>query len=171
MQIVRKAVLKKPKGIFALFVFVFMTSCSKGLVKAEFQPTDNGSWAKDDVIEFTFSEMDTIQKHDMFINVRNDNSFPYNNLFLIAQLKFPDGESVTDTLEYEMALPDGTWLGKGYGGVKENKLWYKENIVFNSSGVYTLRVSHAMRKNGNVEGVVNLEGITDVGYEIVKSNK
>ncbi len=128
-------------------------------------------WVKDNLIEFTFSEMDTIQVHDMFINVRNDNSFPYNNLFLIANLEFPDGESVTDTLEYEMALPDGTWLGKGYGSIKENKLWYKENIVFASSGVYTLRVSHAMRKNGDVNGVINLEGITDVGFEIVKSKK
>ncbi len=104
----------------------------------------------------------------MFINVRNDETFPYNNLFLIAELNFPDGNTVTDTLEYEMAQPDGTWLGKGYGSLKESKLWYKENIVFPNTGVYTLRVSHAMRKNGSVNGVVNLEGITDVGFEIVK---
>ena len=70
-----------------------------------------------------------------------------------------------------MAQPDGTWLGKGYGSIKENKLWFKENIVFPSAGVYTLRLSHAMRKNGNVDGVINLEGITDVGFEIVKSNE
>ena len=148
-----------------------MVSCNEGLVKSDFQATDSGSWAKDDTVEFTFSEMDTVQKHDIFINVRNDNSFSYNNLFLIAQLNFPEGEIVTDTLEYEMALPDGTWLGKGYGSIKENKLWYKENIVFPTSGVYTLRLEHAMRKNGNVNGVENLEGITDVGFEIIKSNK
>lgn len=167
----QKDVLKMPKYLVVFLLFVFAISCSEGLVKSEFKSTDSGMWPKDDLLEFTFSEMDTIQKHDMFINVRNDNSFPYNNLFLIANLEFPDGESVTDTLEYEMALPDGTWLGKGYGSIKENKLWYKENIVFASSGVYTLRVSHAMRKNGDVNGIINLEGITDVGFEIVKSNK
>lgn len=160
-----------PRIIFCIALFVLIVSCSEGLVKSDFQATNSGSWAKDDIVEFTFSEMDTVQKHDMFINVRNDNSFSYNNLFLIAQLNFPDGEIVTDTLEYEMALPDGTWLGKGYGSIKENKLWYKENIVFSTSGVYTLRLAHAMRKNGNVNGVENLEGITDVGFEIIKSNK
>ncbi len=138
------------------------------MVKSEYRATDGGSWNKDDVLEFTFSELDTVQEHDLFINVRNDETFPYNNLFLIAELNFPDGNTVTDTLEYEMALPDGTWLGKGYGSLKESKLWYKENIVFPTSGVYTLRVSHAMRKNGSVNGVINLEGITDVGFEIVK---
>lgn len=141
------------------------------MVKSEFKATENGAWPKDSIITFSFSEIDTLQQHNMFINVRNDNAFPYNNLFLIAELNFPDGEIVTDTLEYEMAQPDGTWLGKGYGSIKENKLWYKENIVFPTSGVYTLRLAHAMRKNGSVNGVINLAGITDVGYEIVKSNK
>ncbi|MGI9551766.1 MAG: gliding motility lipoprotein GldH, partial [Aurantibacter sp.] len=126
-------------------------------------------WSKDSIVKFTFSEIDTLLNHNIFINVRNDQTFPYNNLFLIAELNYPSGESVRDTLEYEMALPDGTWLGKGYGSIKENKLWYKENIVFPSSGVYTLQLSHAMRKNGAVEGVANLEGITDVGFEIEKS--
>jgi hypothetical protein len=28
---------------------------------------------------------------------------------------------------------------------------------------------HAMRKNGNVTGIIGLEGITDVGVEITKT--
>ncbi len=157
------------KHLFFSGIIILAISCSNAIVKSEFKSTDGGVWAKNEAIDFSFSEIDTLQKHDMFLHIRNDNSFPYSNLFLIADLKYPNGASVTDTLEYEMALPDGTWLGTGYGGVKENKLWYKQNIVFPTSGVYTLNVSHAMRKNGNVNGVQNLEGILDVGFEIVKS--
>jgi gliding motility-associated lipoprotein GldH len=73
---------------------------------------------------------------------------------------------VKDTLEYEMALPDGTWMGKGTGSIKENKLWYKENIIFPFNGVYTLELVQAMRKNGSVSGLETLPGITDVGLEI-----
>ena len=154
-------------AFIALFLLI---ACDDSLVKSEFKATDNGTWNKDSIVEFTFSDLDTLQSHHMFINLRNDENFPYNNLFLIAELDFPDGETLTDTLEFEMALPDGQWLGHGYGSIKENKLWYKENIVFPNSGVYTLRLAHAMRKNGSIEGVENLEGITDVGFEIVKSN-
>jgi len=157
--------------LLSCLVIVLLVSCNDSIVKTDFRATTNGSWNKDNIVEFSFSEMDTLQKHHMFINVRNDNTFPFSNLFLIAQLDYPNGKTVTDTLEFMMARPDGTWLGKGYGSMKENRLWYKENIVFPSSGVYTLRLSHAMRKNGNVDGVINLEGITDVGYEIVKSNE
>ncbi len=160
-----------PKSFFVLAALVFCVSCNDSLLVSEYKATDKGQWNKDHTIEFTFSEVDTIRRHDMFINIRNDETFPYSNLFLIAELNFPSGETVKDTLEYEMALPDGTWLGTGYGSIKENKLWYKENIVFPTSGVYTLSVSHAMRKNGSVDGIANLPGITDVGFEIVKSNE
>lgn len=158
-------------GLVTLMILVVSSSCDDSLVKSEFKPTNNGVWNKDSIVEFTFTEIDTVQEHNIFINLRNDEDYPYNNLFLIAELNFPSGDIVTDTLEYEMAQPDGKWLGKGYGSIKENKLWFRENIVFPSSGVYTLRLAHAMRKNGNVEGVANLKGVTDVGYEIIKSNR
>ena len=159
----------KSLGVF--FLVIFMVSCDKQTIKSDYSPTQNGRWNKDSVVKFSFQEMDTLQQYNMFINLRNDGTYPYSNLFLIAELKFPNGDMVRDTLEYEMAKPDGQWLGTGYGSLKENKLWYKENVVFPSSGVYTLEISHAMRKNGQVDGIVELEGITDVGYLIEKSNQ
>jgi len=155
--------------LFTIILLLGIVSCNTDMVKSQYKATFDGYWSKDNVIEFNFSDLDTIQKHNVFINIRNDETFPFNNLFIIAELDYPDGKSIIDTLEYQMALPDGKWLGKGAGSLKENKLWYKENIVFPTKGVYTLRLSHAMRKNGNVNGILNLEGITDVGFEIVKS--
>jgi gliding motility-associated lipoprotein GldH len=144
-------------------------SCSDGLQVSEYRAIEGGSWNKDKAVEFTFEEIDTVDIHNMFISIRNDDTYPYSNLFLITELSFPDGQTVRDTLEYEMASPDGQWLGKGFGTIKENKLWYRENIVFPASGVYTLQISHAMRKNGSINGVIELQGITDVGFEIEKS--
>ncbi len=161
--------LVKNSVFLALFIVITIAliGCNTGLEGTEYVSTQ-GLWSKEPPIEFKFSPSDTLGHHNMFLTVRNDNTYPYSNLFLIAELSFPQGERVIDTLEYEMATPDGKWLGKGMGSIKENRLWYKENIVFPNSGVYTLRLSHAMRKNGTVEGIENLSGITDVGYEIFK---
>jgi gliding motility-associated lipoprotein GldH len=144
-------------------------SCSDTLVVSQYKAVPGSSWNKDSPVEFTFSKVDTIDNHNMFILVRNDEQYPYSNLFLITELGFPNGETIRDTLEYEMATPAGEWLGKGYGSIKENKLWYKENIVFPVNGVYTLQISHAMRKNGSVNGISDLLGITDIGFEIEKN--
>ena len=149
----------------SLFAILF-ASCTDTLVYSEYSATTNGSWNRNDIKRFEVKDLDSLSAHDVFIMVRNDNTFPYSNLFLIAEINTPDNRIIRDTLEYEMARPDGQWLGKGFGSVLENKLWYKENIVFADAGVYTIELSHAMRQNGKVEGIDNLKGITDVGIEI-----
>lgn len=131
----------------------------------------NHSWNKEESVDFTFEPPDTIQPYNMYINLRNDNNYPFSNLFLIVKLNFPDGRVIADTLEYEMAKPDGEWLGEGFTDLKESKLWYKENVVFPDPGEYTVAIEHAMRKIGEAEGVGELKGITDIGLQIEKSNK
>ena len=157
------------KNILPILVLMVLASCETNTVRSEYKATNDGYWNKDNIVSFKFTEQDTISKHNIFINIRNDETYSYSNLFLIAELNFPTGETIKDTLEYEMSKPDGEWLGTGHGSLKENKLWYKENVVFPTKGVYTLEISHAMRKNGSVEGIMDLKGITDVGFQIEKS--
>ncbi|SNY95087.1 gliding motility lipoprotein GldH [Flagellimonas pacifica] len=159
------------KFFIALVFSLSLISCSDNLIFSEYQSMDDGKWKMDDQVSFQFSELDSVQNHNMFINIRNDNTFEFSNLFLIAELEYPNGETIKDTLEYKMAEPDGKWLGKGLGSIKENKLWFQEKIVFPDSGVYKLSITHAMRKNGNVNGIHILNGITDVGLEIEKSTQ
>jgi gliding motility-associated lipoprotein GldH len=120
-------------------------------------------------MEFEVSDLDTIGDYTMYIMLRNDDTFPYSNLFLIAEMTDPQGQSQRDTLEYEMADAEGRWLGSGRGSVMENKLGYKKDVVFPVKGVYTVRISQAMRKNGSVRGVESLPGILDVGLQIEKN--
>lgn len=158
------------KFSFFLIAIMLFFSCDSSILKSEYRATTDGKWDKDAVLEFTFSELDTIKTHNIFINVRNDETYEFSNIFLIAELNYPNGASIKDTLEYDMTMPDGEWLGKGAGSIKENKLWYKENIVLPVKGVYTLKIGHAMRKNGVIKGIIDLDGITDVGYQIEKTN-
>ncbi len=158
------------KRIFSVsLVLIVLVSCnSSNLEFSQYETLPNESWPMERAINFEFSDLDSLQSHNMYINVRNDNNFQFSNLFLITELEYPDGNTQKDTLEYAMAEPTGEWLGKGLGSVKENRLWYKESVVFRDSGVYKVKISHAMRKNGDVEGVSILDGITDIGLEIEK---
>ena len=156
-----------PRSCFLLLSLgLLLSGCGKAIEFSEFQALANGRWDKDDIREFRTPELAAEQAYDFYINIRNDNSYPYSNLFLITEMEYPEGQTYRDTLEYVMAEADGTWMGKGYGSIKENKLWYKENINLPVSGVYTIRIQQAMRKNGSVEGITELQGITDVGLEI-----
>ncbi|WP_299156512.1 gliding motility lipoprotein GldH [uncultured Tenacibaculum sp.] len=159
--------IKNKIGIFFLTVFMLI-SCDSDRVYDEYVSLSNSTWSKENTIAFTFPIKDSINKKNLFINLRNNKDYSYSNLFLITQMDFPDGEIIIDTLEYDMADLTGKFLGEGFTDIKENKLFYKENITFPKTGEYTLKVRQAMRKNGAVEGVEELEGITQVGFRIEK---
>lgn len=142
-----------------------LVSCDKNRVFDDYKSIPDG-WNKDSIITFNLKNIDSVQAYDLFINIRNNNDFSYSNLFLIAQIQFPQGKVLTDTLEYQMATPGGNWLGTGFGDVKENKLWYKEGVKFTETGQYKVSIQHAMRKSGSEEGIEDLEGITEVGFRI-----
>ncbi|RLD26709.1 MAG: gliding motility lipoprotein GldH [Bacteroidetes bacterium] len=152
-------------SVVAIGLVLMIVSCDSKMVVGEMRDMP-GYWNINEVLEFQVPQLDSLKKYDLFIHLRNTNDYPYNNIFLIASIEFPHGKTITDTLEYRMADPDGSWLGSGIGTVKENKLRYKEDVSFFESGEYTIRLSKAVRNNGAVHGVTQLEGITEVGYSI-----
>lgn len=154
--------------VVLLIGFSFFASCDSKRVYDEYESVQRG-WNKDSVVTFKLGELDSLKAYDLFINIRNNSDYKYSNLFLITEIQFPKGKVISDTLEYEMAAPDGSWLGTGFGDVKESKLWYKENVRFTEPGEYEVRIQQAMRENGEVDGIDNLKGITDVGFRIENS--
>lgn len=144
-------------------------SCAEHVIFSESQVIPKGRWNKGDKLQFAVENTDTLQEKSLFIVLRNDNSYPYSNLYLIVGMESPNGNEVRDTLEYVMADPQGHWLGSGSTNTVENILGYKQNVVFSEKGVYTFTISHAMRENGSVSGIESLPGILDVGIQIEKN--
>jgi gliding motility-associated lipoprotein GldH len=134
----------------------------------KYTPIESHQWSSDNKIEFVVNNVDTISKKNVFINIRNNKNYEFSSLFLIAKIEFPNGFQVVDTLEYEMTNPEGNWLGTGFTELKENKLFYKENVVFSEKGDYKFNIEHATRSIRDIEGKKPLNGITDVGLSIEK---
>lgn len=158
--------INNSKISFLALVMMFVISCDSNRVYDSYQSVSNQSWNTNDTLKFSFNILDTVSKNNLFINIRNNSSYAFSNVFLITQMQFPNGKNVVDTLEYEMADATGKFLGTGLTAIKESKLFYKENVVFNSSGEYTFMIQQAMRKNGEIEGLNSLNGVTEVGFRI-----
>ena len=166
--------LRKIKGLFLIVISCFLfTSCDSDSVFDQYQSVPN-QWHKDSIASFIFKAPDTINNYNLYVNLRNTDAYKFSNLFLIVELNYPNGRAVKDTLEYKMAAPNGELLGTGFSDLKENKLWfrgYKDIFQFNEEGDYTVNIQHAMRNNGDVNGVENLEGITDIGFRVEQAQK
>ena len=151
----------------SLFLFC---SCDKNRIFDEYKALD-GKWHKDSIVSFEFEQKDTVSPYNLFVTMRNNNDYPYNNIFLIVELQQPGGLTQSDTLEYPMAYPDGKLMGKGLTDIKESKLWYKKAQHFPKAGKYIVNIKHAVRQGGKITGVEELEGVTDVGFRIESTKK
>ena len=165
-----ETIIRKNNYLIIIMILIFLTSCDSKDIFNQYKSIPNGSWDANKKVSFQFTIKDTISKRNLFINLRNNKNYQFSNLYLITTLSFPNSTKIVDTLQYEMADAEGAFLGSGFSDIKENKLFYKEEKTFPVSGSYSFEVYQAMRKNGKVDGIEFLEGITDVGFSIEKTN-
>lgn len=158
----------KRNSILLALLLTTLVSCKKESFFDSYQSV-NGAWSKADIKSFSVTQDDTLNAYKVFLNIRNNKQYAFSNLFVIVSIEEPNETVWVDTLEYQMAKPDGTLLGTGFSDIKENKLWVKDNYVFPTKGEYTFKVEQVVREIGDVEGVESLKGISEIGIQIEKS--
>ena len=164
-------VIKNSKRlILILGIVVAFVSCDSNSVFDQYISLKKNSWSLADSLDFKVQISDTLSRNNVFINIRNNKEYQFSNLYLITHVDFPNGKKIVDTLQYEMTDKNGKFLGNGISEIKHSKLLLKENIIFPISGQYSFSIWQAMRKNGEVNGVSQLQGISDVGLRIEKVN-
>ncbi len=148
--------------ISVLVLFISIFACNKGSVFGEYKTIPRAIWHRDSMVVFQIKVSDTLQNHNLFIDVRNDIEYKYSNLWLFIGIVQPgDSTTVTDTLEVTLADPTGKWLGNGFGGIKTSETLFKKNVFFPVSGNYEIQIKQGMRGT-------QLDGITEIGFRMEK---
>lgn len=148
-------------GLFAV-VTICLTAqyaCNFNVLYDKAVDIPKGLWSVNTPVTFAFPVTDTQNPYSIIFTMRNNNNYPYSNLFVFVDTQSPDGHSRRDTVEVTLADIKGKWLGKGIGGIWQNKYYFRKNIRFPQPGEYKVKISQAMRDK-------NLEGIIDVGIKV-----
>ena len=144
-----------------VFIFLFLASCDSKRFYEENKSIENGVWTSTNSRAFNVNITDTLARYDLYLNIRNDGVYPYSNLYLFIHTLVPGGRTATDTVECQLADPDGKWRGSGLGSLKFNRFLFQKGMVFPRKGAYRFELEQAMR-------VKELKGIRDVGIRIEK---
>jgi gliding motility-associated lipoprotein GldH len=141
---------------------VFFSSCDKRRIYEENQTIPENVWEKNNVLKFSVDIADTISPTNFYVNIRNADGYPYNNLYLFIKTKFPNEKFLYDTLECVLADEKGKWLGSGMGDIYDNQIPFKRNVKFPAAGKYMFEIQQGMR-------IDNIPLIMDVGLRIEKA--
>ncbi|MDA3778991.1 MAG: gliding motility lipoprotein GldH [Bacteroidales bacterium] len=148
--------------IISLFTLILF-SCNSDEVYENYKKIPNQTWKSSGALNFDVNIQDTINTHNIYINVRNSANYNMSNLYLFITTTSPENYTLCDTFQCILADEKGKWLGNGWGDLYENKILYKQNIRFPISGGYNFEFVQGMRTD-------KLKHISDIGLSIEKSN-
>jgi len=143
-----------------------MLSCSKNEVFFDYHSINPTGWQATDTLIFSPVINDSHSTYDLFLEVRNDNRYAYQNLWL-----YIDGLQVDNTVTpfpppFEVLLANefGKWNGKGFSIVYELSVPYLQGVRFTHMGEHRISIRHGMDNTP-------LVGIKSIGFRIVKSER
>jgi gliding motility-associated lipoprotein GldH len=154
----------KHRSFYAVALMaILLSACDRGMVYDHFETMEDRTWGWRDTREFPVEVTDTISLHNIYLQVRHTVTYPMSNLYMFVYVKSPEGQMLKDTVHILMAEPDGKWIGKGTGHLRELSLLYRKQTRFGEKGTYTFTLEQGMRKPELP--------VTDIGIRIVRINQ
>jgi gliding motility-associated lipoprotein GldH len=154
----------KTKLLTNIAFVLMLTSCINNDVYFQYKSVNEIGWSKDSVYKFDVSIDDTSALYNVYVNIRNNKIYPYQNLWLFLEKANPDHSKMKDSIECYLADQRGKWLGSGMGSILEMPVLYQQEVRFSHKGIYQYSIVQGMRDD-------ILIGISDVGVRVEKVNK
>lgn len=141
-----------------MIALLLLTACgSRGFDQRKVIP--EAKWAVEDRVPFDVTVNDTVGIYRFGMSLRHLENYRYSNLYVFLHTTMPNGNLTHDTIQFQLALPDGRWMGKSSGSMRDLHVTLNPAMRFPMTGTYHFEIEQAMR-----EPV--LKGITDIGVFI-----
>jgi gliding motility-associated lipoprotein GldH len=135
-------------------------SCSNREIFFNYHSFANAEWDRDNPAVFNVKIEDSSQPYDVSIELRNNDDYPFSNIWLFIRYESPDGTSRTDTIGADLADVYGKWYGKGLS-LYNLSIPYETSVLFPDTGTCIYSIYQGMRENP-------LKGISDAGLKVSK---
>lgn len=150
---------------FLLIVISALTSCDNKRIYETNISLENKFWITDSLQNFEIDIDDKSIKYNIYMNIRNSSSYPYNNIYIKYHLKDTDNTTFEEQLINNQLFNSKTGkpLGQsGIGDLFDNQFLLLENYTFDHSGKYIIELQHYMRPD-------SLLGVLATGIRVEKA--
>lgn len=150
----------KSLNYILIFILVLLqSSCSDNAVIDHFEGIPNTNWSYAKPIKAKVEILDPAKLYNIYINFRHTADYKYANIWLRITIIDPSKKKTVERKEFQLALKDGEWIGKGSGNLYSYQLILNESFKFSQKGNYQFIIEQNMRDNP-------LKAVSDVGLRI-----
>ena len=162
-EMVQRLPLKLSLGFIFLLELFFFACGNTNVAIDETSSFDSSEWIQKKPIQFEVIVEDSLVNYAMYVVVRQNNAYPFYNLYFSPSVIDGSGKTVQKGLA-EAILYDpktGKPKGSGFGDIYEKKFLVYPTLKFPHKGKYHIQLEQSMR-------VDTLAGMVSMGLLLEK---
>jgi len=158
--------LSKRVTVFTIFLmsFLLLSSCNLQSITYEKKIRyPKQVWTYADSISYNFNIVDTASLYNFELVILHNDWYSFQNLYTKLTTTFPDGKSISQVVNFDLAESNGKWEGDRIGSIYKCRTTIQENAFFSMPGKYVLTLAQNTRTD-------TLYGIKGFDFRLVKSS-
>lgn len=147
-----------------LLLLLILSSCQTIDLYEKTAAIPGHAWKSSFKPSFTFTIKDTSSPYRLFLTLRHNDKYNYNNIYVNLHTRQPGADS-SQTARFDLKLTDENgWLGSGMDDIYEHRIPLVpdgRDFYFRKPGEYRFTVEQIMREDP-------LNNVMDVGLRLEK---
>ena len=148
--------------LVTVFSCLLITACNTIDVYEKRIPFTNFQWNTTNKPTFNFTITDTTSYYNIFVVIRHEDAYHFNNLWLNVTTKAPGSSPVNQQLELILANNGKGWLGSGIDDIYTHRVRITNAPIKLKAGDYQFTLQQVMRENP-------LQSVLDAGIRVEKA--
>jgi gliding motility-associated lipoprotein GldH len=152
------------KSHFLLLIAYLLSSCTSIDIYEKNVAIPGHAWKSSFKPSFSFTIKDTADPYQLFIVLRHNEKYNYNNIYVNLYVQSPGKDSIQKIqLPLTLANNEG-WLGSGMDDIYEHRIQLTQqgrDFYFKNPGNYNFSIEQIMREDP-------LQNVLDIGLRIEK---
>ncbi len=144
------------------FSSLFLASCDTVSVYEKIASFPVFKWETTNKPTFNFTITDTTALYNIYIVIRHEDAYHFNNLWLNVTTKAPGTAPVNQQLELVLANNGRGWLGSGLDDIFTHRVRITQSPIKLKKGDYQFTLQQIMRENP-------LQSVLDAGIRVEKA--
>lgn len=135
--------------IILLFLISGLTACDSNRIYEENIDLENKTWIADSSVSFQFQIKNPENKYNLYYNLRNTISYPFQNIYVNYTLEDTLGNKIAgELINKDLFHPKtGKPYGDGLGDIFDHQFPLLEDYQFEKAGAYRITLEQFMRRD------------------------
>jgi gliding motility-associated lipoprotein GldH len=135
------------KIVVAVCLIIILWSCNRLDTFEQTTFFKQHEWESKNQPNFKFEITDTVARYNIYVVIRHEDAYHYNNLWINVTTTAPGEKANTQKVNLQLANNATGWLGSGMDDVFDHRIRITNSPIHLRKGIYQFSLQQIMRED------------------------